>query len=71
MGTLRPSKRIKELRSQLYQIKDKRKIDNRLREIQREVITLEVQHNNLTIKNRELVHESNEALGLPDPIVPF
>ena len=71
MGTLQPSKRIRELIGQLFTITDKRKIRDELRVIQREVITLEVQHNNLTIKNRELVHEANEALGLPDPVVPF
>jgi hypothetical protein len=66
---MEPSKRIRKLIRQLFTITDKRKIRDELRVILQEVNALEIQNNNLTIKNRELVDQANE--GLPDPIVPF
>ena len=66
---LEPSRRVKNLRSRLYDIKDRRLIMDILREIQRECITIEIQLDKVTAENRRLVHEAN--IGLPDEEVAF
>jgi len=53
------SRKILALRAQIYTIKDKRLIDDKLKEIQREVVALEVQHAELTRANFALVHAAN------------
>ncbi len=63
------SRKIKALRAQLYNIKDRRKIDDALRTIQRETISLELQLNNTKVHNQRLVHQANQ--GKEDVEVPF
>ncbi len=67
--TLEPSRKVSELRTKLYTIKDKRLINDALREIQRECLALEIQLNNVMVENQRLVHEAN--IGLPDEEVAF
>ncbi len=69
MADLKPSRKIKELRERLYNIKDKRQIDDALRVIQRETISLETQLNNARVHNQNLVHQANQ--GKEDAEVPF
>ena len=66
---LEPSKKIQNLRLRLYGIKDRRIINQELKEIRAQCIALEIQVNNLMVENRALVHEANT--GLPDEEVAF
>lgn len=71
MADLNPSKRVKLLRQELYtkKMRDRRRIDDALRVIQRETISLETQLNNARVHNQNLVHQANQ--GKEDAEVPF
>ncbi len=66
---LEPSRSVKELRGRLFTIKDMRLINDALRDIQRECITLEIQLNNVMLENNRLVWEANRDKD--DKEVPF
>ena len=69
MGTLEPRKKIRSLRKRIFSIRDRRVIKDKLIEIEREVIALEVQNEELREANQELVRQAN--VGRPDPEVAF
>jgi hypothetical protein len=66
---LEPHKKVKWLRQELWNIEDKRLINDKLREIQHECTALEIQVNNLGVENQRLVHQANK--GKEDIEVPF
>ncbi len=66
---LEPSRRVKELRTIIYTVKDMRVVNDKLRIIQAQCLALEIQLNNVMLENQRLVHEAN--IGLPDEEVAF
>ena len=69
---LEPSRKVKTLRLRIWGNKyrnDMRLVNDALREIQQECITIEIQRDVLEMENRRLVHEAN--IGLPDEEVAF
>ena len=59
VDTLEPHKKVKHLRQELWNIKDKRVINDKLKEIQHECVALEIQVNNLGAENIRLTWEIN------------
>ena len=68
-NTLEPSRRVKELRTIIYTVKDMRVVNDKLREIQSQCLALEIQLTNVMVENQRLVHEANR--GKEDIEVPF
>ena len=66
---LEPHKKVKWLRQELWNIKDKRVINDKLKEIQHECTALEIQVNNLGAENIRLTWEANRDKD--DVEVPF
>ena len=66
---LEPSRRVKELRTIIYTVKDMRVVNDKLRDIQAQCLALEIQLNNVMLENQRLVHEAN--IGLPDEEIAF
>ena len=69
---LEPSRKVKTLRLRIWEPKygvDIRLVNDALREIQQECLSLEIQRDALVMDNNRLVHEAN--IGLPDVEVPF
>ena len=69
---LEPSRKVKTLRLRIWGRKyrdDMRLINDALREIQQECLSLEIQRDVLEMENRRLVHEAN--IGKVDVEVPF
>lgn len=57
-NTLQPSSKIRALCRRLYDIKDKRLINDKLKEIERETTALEVQAEELRLANENLLMEN-------------
>lgn len=61
---LEPSRKVKTLRREIYTkrfLNDVRLVGDALKEIQRECLSLEIQHAALEADNRRLVHEANKG----------
>ena len=51
-NTLEPSRRVKELRTIIYTVKDMRVVNDKLREIQSQCLALEIQLTNVMVENQ-------------------